>query len=240
MVRIRIRNYGTRSIAQSRYRCILLFCLLFAIALASCTKAPQIAPYVPPPPEKKEIAPPPELSKRDLWQQLVIKNRYSPFSIKLATVNTFFNRFDFIDDKHLWGREDYWATLPETLNKSAGDCEDITIAKYFTLKDLDIPEDRMRLTYVFSAKTGKPHIVLTVLSGTLEEPLVLDTTHNYLIPVSRRTDLIPVYSFNEHGYWIARSKEGWKGKHLGGPDKISSWWELLQRMKKSRSVFKGG
>lgn len=219
---------------------LLLIVLLFSMAVVSCTKAPSVSPYIPREPEKAEPPQIPELSKMQLWEKLVAENRHSPVNKKLATVNTFFNQFDFIDDAYLWGREDYWATLPETLSVSAGDCEDITIAKYFTLKDLDIPGDKMRLTYVYSLKTRKPHIVLTFQPNALQEPLVMDTMHNFLFPVSRRTDLVPVYSFNEYGYWIARLEEGWQGEHLGSPDRIVSWWSVLKRMKANRYVYSDG
>lgn len=210
------------------------------MAVMSCTKAPPVSTYIPKKQEKVEPSPKPELSKIELWQQLVYEHRYSPVVAKLESVNRFFNRFEFIEDKYLWGKEDYWATLFETLSMRGGDCEDITIAKYFTLKDLNIPEEKMRLTYVISVKTRKPHIVLTYQPNSLQEPLVLDTMNNYLFPVSRRTDLVPVYSFNEYGYWIARLKNGWKGERIGSAAKISLWWELLKRMEMSRYVYSEG
>lgn len=210
------------------------------MAVISCTKAPPVSPYIPKKPVRVEPSPKPELTKLELWQQLVYENRYSAVDAKLLSVNEFFNQFEFIEDKYLWGTEDYWATLFETLSMSKGDCEDITIAKYFTLKDLNIPEENMRLTYVISVKTRKPHIVLTFQPDAVQEPLVLDTMNNYLYPVSRRTDLVPVYSFNENGYWIARLKDGWKGERLGSAAKLSLWWELLKRMEMSRYVYSDG
>eukprot|EP00362_Geleiidae_sp_MMETSP1317_P000800 CAMPEP_0201285118 /NCGR_PEP_ID=MMETSP1317-20130820/95249_1 /ASSEMBLY_ACC=CAM_ASM_000770 /TAXON_ID=187299 /ORGANISM="Undescribed Undescribed, Strain Undescribed" /LENGTH=98 /DNA_ID=CAMNT_0047608279 /DNA_START=1 /DNA_END=297 /DNA_ORIENTATION=+ len=98
----------------------------------------------------------------------------------------------------------------------------------------------MRLTYVISIKTNKPHIVLTFQPNAWQEPLVLDTMNNYLFPVSRRTDLVPVYSFNEYGYWIARKKDGWEGERLGSAAKLPLWWSLLERMKMSRYVYSDG
>jgi predicted transglutaminase-like cysteine proteinase len=218
----------------------LLFLLLCFAPLMSCTKAPPVAPYVPPPPLEVPVPPEPEPTKAELWRNLVLQYRSSPVEVKLATVNRFFNEFDFVDDMFLWGREDYWATLHETLARSAGDCEDITIAKYFTLKNLDIPVDSMRLTYVIAVKTGKPHIVLTFQPGPRKEPLVLDTMHNFLFPVSRRRDLVPVYSFNEKGLWVARLQEGWQGETIGSPAGITAWRQLLRRMQKTRYVYSEG
>lgn len=219
---------------------LLVFCLLISLGGVSCTRAPKVASYIPPPPEQVEPQPKPKLTKRELWRQLVRENRYAAVDKKLKTVNAFFNRFDFVEDKYLWGTDDYWASLQETLDASAGDCEDITIAKYFTLKDLDIPDEEMRLTYVISLKSKKPHIVLTFRPDPAREPLVLDTTYNYLFPVSRRRDLVPVYSFNEYGSWVARLEEGWEGEKFGSPAKIPSWWKLLQRVKVERVVYSDG
>lgn len=214
--------------------------MLFSFAVVSCSKAPQVAPIIPPEPEIVEPTPAPVLTKMELWKQLVAENRFAPVDKKLATVNTFFNQFDFVEDKYLWGSEDYWATPFETLRMSGGDCEDISIAKYFTLKDLNIPQDAMRLTYVISVKTRKPHVVLTFQPHSLQEPLVLDTMHNYLFPVSKRTDLVPVYSFNEDGFWVARLKQGWKGERLGNAAKMSLWWGLLERMRMDQYIASGG
>ncbi len=68
---------------------------------------------------------------------------------KLRRVNEFFNRrVRFGDDQQIWGQSDYWATPLETLGKKAGDCEDFTIAKYFTLLSLNVPNEQLRLIYV--------------------------------------------------------------------------------------------
>jgi len=225
-----MRNNGLQ------YRGLLLLIVFMTLTVVSCTKAPPpVSQKVPPKPEMVEPPPERQLTKMELWKQLVHKNRYAPDDEKLAIVNSFFNGFEFVDDKYLWGKEDYWATLFETLTMSGGDCEDLTIAKYFTLKDLHIPEQNMRLTYVISVKTKIPHMVLTCQLNSEQEPLVLDTMNNYIFPVSRRPDLVPVYSFNMQGYWLARKQEGWNGERIGSPARLSLWWGLLTRMKMSQS-----
>jgi predicted transglutaminase-like cysteine proteinase len=206
------------------------------MAVVSCTKAPQVARKIPPKPViVKKIPRAPELSKLDQWGKLVRENRNAPVDRKLASVNTFFNQFDFIEDQFLWGQNDYWATLSETLTKSGGDCEDFTIAKYFTLKDLNIPDENMRITYVISIRTRKPHMVLTFNRNPRHEPIVLDTINNHLLPVSKRSDLVPVYSFNTNGYWLAREQDSWRGKRLGNASKLSLWREVLERMEGNKT-----
>jgi predicted transglutaminase-like cysteine proteinase len=199
---------------------LLLVLAVLALILCSCARTPQVA---------KKAAPPPEPTKLEAWQQLVRQQRAASVPEKLRAVNVFFNRFDFVEDRDLWGREDYWATLFETLGRSGGDCEDLAIAKYFTLRDLDIADQHLRLIYVIFQRTKKPHMVLTYSPGANAEPLVLDTVNPDILPVTMRSDLVPVYSFNQTGYWLARQQEGWNGEQLGPPVRLSRWWSLLQR-----------
>jgi len=228
-----IRNAGLPTPVRFQ---IYFLVLLISLAFIGCTKAPPVAKKIPPTPERVKISlPAPELSTLEKWKKLVQENRYASIDKKVVSVNKFFNQFDFIDDHYLWGKDDYWATLSETLAKNGGDCEDFTIAKYFTLKNLNIPEENMRITYVFSLKTGEPHMVLTLNMNPLQEPIVLDTLNNYLFPVSRRSDLVPVYSFNEKWYWLAKKQNSWKGKRLGSASKLSLWKGVLKRMEMNKT-----
>ena len=221
---------------------MLLILVVLLLTLSSCARKPQGVKVPPPAQEVAQPEPPPplELSKLEGWQQLVREQRAAPVQEKLRTVNAFFNRFEFVEDQYLWGREDYWATLFETLSMSGGDCEDLTIAKYFTLRDLDITDQHLRITYVISLQTKKPHMVLTYSPEAHADPLVLDTVNQEILPVSRRSDLVPVYSFNQAGYWLARQQEGWDGQQLGNPTRLSQWWGLLQRVPGDRRNLPGG
>jgi hypothetical protein len=73
-------------------------------------------------------------------------------------------------------------------------------------------------------------MVLTYTFNAQEDPLVLDTMVKILLPVSSRSDLVPVYSFNLSGYWIARKDKKWRGERVGNAAQLSLWWSLLQRM----------
>lgn len=201
-----------------------------------------MAKRVEPPPEVVQPAPlpPSKPTQLEAWQHLVRQQGTASVQEKLETVNDFFNRFDFVEDRYLWGRDDYWATLYETLSVSGGDCEDLTIAKYFTLRNLDIEDQYLRITYVISLQTKKPHMVLTYSPEPEEDLLVLDTVNREILPVSRRSDLVPVYSFNQGGYWLARQQEGWNGVQLGSPTRLSMWWGLLQRAPEKRRNLPGG
>lgn len=211
------------------------------LAAVSCTQTPQVATGVFVQPEiENQSQPALQPTQLELWQKLVLENRHASIEQKIASVNAFFNRFDFIEDKYLWNRDDYWATLPETLDMQGGDCEDLSIAKYFTLCVLNIPEDKMRLTYVISLETKEPHMVLTLLLDSSPEPIVLDSVNNSLFSVSRRPDLVPVFSFNARGYWLAKKQDGWRGERIGSAAKLSLWKSVLQRMGREETEVSGG
>lgn len=181
--------------------------------------------------------PSPEEARIQNWQQFVKATHSASTREKLVSVNNYFNAMQYSEDPELYGREDYWATLRETLTLMSGDCEDLAIAKYFTLRDLDVPESRMRITYVIPVETREPHMVLTYQFASADEPVVLDSLVKVLLPVSRRHDLIPVYSFNMDGYWLAKKDLQWQGERVGHASKLSLWWDLLRRMVKEDTFY---
>ena len=154
---------------------------------------------------------------------------------KIRDINTFFNRKirNFDSDVNIWGQSDYWATPLESLGKESGDCEDYTIAKYVFLRQLDIPDDRLKLTYVKAqiggphSKISQAHMVLTYYATPNAEPLVLDNLISDIRPASRRPDLTPVFSFNSEGLWVgnATASRGNPTAHL------SRWRDLLARVR---------
>ena len=160
------------------------------------------------------------------WHALMREKRDAPAMEKLAAVNSFFNRLEFVDDLSHWGKEDYWATPREMLISNGGDCEDFVTAKYFTLRQLDIPDQNMRLTYVKSLKLNQPHMVLTYSAKPTADPLILDNLAQMILPASQRKDLIPVYSFNGQGLWLTRKQNSIR---LGGSERLSLWQEIQSR-----------
>jgi len=145
-------------------------------------------------------------------------------------VNNFFNQLRFTSDIKLWGKNDYWATPIEAMGKGAGDCEDYSIAKYFTLRELGVPDSKMRIMYVKALKLNQAHMVLTYYSKPGAVPLVLDNLNKRILPASRRTDLAPVYSFNGDGLWLAKSRD--RGLRVGTSKRINLWQDLKARMKR--------
>jgi len=147
-------------------------------------------------------------------------------------VNDFFNELEFVNDIDHWGKEDYWATPLQTLATNGGDCEDFSIAKYFTLVEMGIPVNRMRITYVKALQLNQAHMVLTYFPTPDADPLVLDNLVPEIRASSTRDDLLPVYSFNGDGLWLAKARG--TGQHVGKSDRLSRWQEVLARINSER------
>ncbi|HET19999.1 MAG TPA: sulfate adenylyltransferase, partial [Chromatiales bacterium] len=62
------------------------------------------------------------------------------------------------------------------------------------------------------------HMVLTYYPEPSAEPLVLDNLVPDIRLASRRQDLVPVYSFNGDGLWLA--KERGLGRFVGKADRL--------------------
>jgi predicted transglutaminase-like cysteine proteinase len=148
---------------------------------------------------------------------------------KLEKVNRYFNgAIRFINDQPLWGVEDYWATPYESLTRQAGDCEDFSLAKYFSLVKAGMNPEKLRITYVKAIKLRQAHMVLAYYSEPSAEPLVLDNLIPEIKRASLRKDLVPVYSFNASGFWL--NKMSGKNIRLGGASRVTMWSEFLERM----------
>ncbi|WP_143896191.1 transglutaminase-like cysteine peptidase [Tepidimonas sediminis] len=165
------------------------------------------------------------------WRRLVAEQRGRPVEEQLAAVNTFFNRRLLYElDPVVWGQADHWATPLEFIGRGAGDCEDFAIAKYVTLLELGVPDERLRLIYVRARTAGaktEAHMVLGYYEDPAEEPLILDNLITSVRPASRRPDLTPVFSFNRQGLWVA-------GQAQSAADptaRLSRWREVLERMR---------
>ena len=154
---------------------------------------------------------------------------------KLRRINEFINRrIEFADDQIVWGQSDYWATPMETLGKGKGDCEDYTIAKYFSLLNAGISVKELRLVYVKARMGGtssnitQAHMVLAWYTQPDAEPLILDNLITDIRPAGRRPDLQPVFSFNSEGIWQGTTGPTPAG---GGAGRLSRWQDLLRRAK---------
>lgn len=162
------------------------------------------------------------------WRDLILKSNPLSDREKLNNVNSFFNQLYFVSDIKLWGKKDYWATPLEFLGSAAGDCEDYSIAKYFTLRELGIDDKKLRLVYVKAIKLNQFHMVVAFYPTSSSEPYLLDNIDPDIKLASKRNDLLPIYSFNGRRLWLM--KERGKGELAGKSSRLGLWNDLRSRM----------
>lgn len=169
------------------------------------------------------------------WRNLLESAKKQPVAGQLKLVNDFFNhKVKFESDAQIWNKNDYWATPMQTLSMKRGDCEDYSIAKYFTLAAAGVSEDKLRLMYVQALQYNQAHMVLAYYPSPEAEPLVLDNLNHEILPASARPDLKPVYSLarrdteshKEVQDVSARMREAMR------QTRMSVWQELIKRAQK--------
>jgi predicted transglutaminase-like cysteine proteinase len=174
----------------------------------------------------------PAQGRLEAWKKFSadLKDKTLQETERLVVINRYLNRIRFIGDERHWGLADYWATPAESVASDGGDCEDFSIAKYFLLKELGVPVAKLRLVYVKSVKLNQAHMVVAYYSSPNADPLVLDNLEDTVRPASQRSDLIPVYSFNDEEVWVEA-----KGK-IGSPRQIRNWSALLERLEREARI----
>ncbi|BBB29226.1 transglutaminase-like cysteine peptidase [Neptunomonas japonica] len=166
------------------------------------------------------------------WQNLIAEIVDMPEKEKLRQVNDFFNQVRFLDDIKHWGKKDYWATPVEFLISNGGDCEDFSIAKYYTLKEVGVDITKLSISYVKALELNQAHMVLTYYESPSAIPVVLDNLIPEIKPASQRTDLLHVYSFNGDNLWL--SKKGRRTTLVGTSDRLGPWVQLKSRLENNR------
>lgn len=161
------------------------------------------------------------------WLRLIEHVESDESANMLSMVNEFFNRSIYYGtDQEVWNEKDYWATVFEMFSCGAGDCEDIAIAKYITLKLLGVPDDQLRVAYVKLKSTNEAHMVLFYYDSVdSDNPIVLDNLVSSLRPLSRRPDLINVFSFNLTDLWAGDIPQG-----VDPTQRLSRWQNYLEKL----------
>jgi len=173
-----------------------------------------------------------EISERfGAWDNLLLSSKNKSTIEKLHLVNNFFNQMKWVEDKELWNRKDYWATPIESLIRNAGDCEDFSIAKYFTLLELGVPIAQLKISYVKIIGLDQSHMVLAFYETAESDPLILDNINKEITLSSERTDLEPMFNFNGEGVWT----EDDPYTPLDSVTKIRHWADLIKRMGQEQS-----
>jgi len=175
----------------------------------------------------------PEAYRRGLaLNKLLDSLKNKPVDIQLKEVNQFFNQFEYAEDIDQWGEKDYWATPEEFIGTHHGDCEDFVVAKYFSLRKLGVPDNKLYLTYVKALEQNVAHMVLSYFEMPSSIPLVLDNYNPRILHASKRKDLLPIYSFNANSLFLSNASAG-LGKSLPTSKiKNSKWQKLLADLRK--------
>jgi predicted transglutaminase-like cysteine proteinase len=162
------------------------------------------------------------------WFRLMNESSHFKEIKQLNSVNNFFNLLYFSEDSKVWGVSNYWARPVEFIGANAGDCEDFAIAKYFTLLELGIPDEKMRITMVKAVTLEQYHMVVAYYDTPGSVPLILDNINGNIELASERNDLIPVYSFNGKQLWLNKKKS--EGVVAGTSQRLKRWADLNHRI----------
>jgi len=135
----------------------------------------------------------------DRWQGFLDQVRGADALERLAEINRYINRIHYRADQKNWGELDYWAAPGEFFARG-GDCEDYAIAKYYSLKLLGFPTDRMRIVVLNDDMRRVAHAVLEVSLG--DRQVVLDNRSDFVLSWGDVGHYRPIYSVNEATYWL--------------------------------------
>lgn len=99
-------------------------------------------------------------NRAEHWLEVITGLSDATEIVKVKAMQKHFNQYPYVDDAVHWGKTDYWASLPELIGVKGGDCEDVAIAKYHSLRLLGVPHDNMRLLVVAQKDKKSSHMVL--------------------------------------------------------------------------------
>ena len=165
---------------------------------------------------------------------LILENQDLPVKDKLELVNDFMNGLPWIADPDIWKRTDYWATSLETLATFGGDCEDISIAKYVTLRLMGIPDDKLGFAYVQTPDKER-HMVLFYKESPDIPSVILDNQHPDVVSSEKRRDLIAIYAFQNDDTLYVIKDDGKNDRELTVKKdrKLAKWTDIKERSRKN-------
>lgn len=126
-----------------------------------------------------------ERQQVNTWEMAVDKFKGSEAE-KIAEINNYWNNYTY-------HQMPLWQTPEEVFESHSGDCKDLAIAKYYSLRHIGVAESRLKLTVVLTEK-NEWHMVLVVGNK------VLDNRTNAIWPLAN-VNYEPAYSVNEDNLW---------------------------------------
>jgi predicted transglutaminase-like cysteine proteinase len=135
--------------------------------------------------------------------------------VKIIEINHFFNTYIKYTTDTI---KDNWQTPEETLERGAGDCEDLAIAKYFMALELGLDEEDLSIVYCFDEKS-KAHMIC------LWKTTVMDNRREGAIE-AKFSGLTPVYAFDMTSRFIVNNE--WYFTETAFP--LTKWEALLEKI----------
>lgn len=168
-------------------------------------------------------------SRAQALKNLLSDLRGATVDTQLHEINTFFNNtIRYLSDQQQHGVKDHWQSQKETLQSGQGDCEDYALAKYQALQDLGIPEKELHIFYVKN-RNNVAHMVL-VHTNAAGKSQVLDNESRLVLPTSQRSDLRPLFGFNQLQTLVADHPQDWvKGTSKPGLPNIGHFRQVLAK-----------
>lgn len=139
------------------------------------------------------------LCKVPEWQSLIVSLQGRSLREQVVAVNEFANRFRYVIDQENYGRSDYWA-IPREFLTLGGDCEDYSIIKYFSLRQLGVPADSLRVVIVQDTNLRVPHAIMAL--QLQDDVMILDNQIPEVVSHRKVAHYLPVFSVNEHYWWM--------------------------------------
>ena len=173
------------------------------------------------------------------WRSLVSEHDGADTDTQLREVNRHFNRYTYVSDSVAHGRTDHWSTPREFVVAGGGDCEDYAIAKYYTLRQLGVPDDQLLLCLVYARRWTQHHMVLLYYPSPGAVPYVLDNLETRVRTGAQRDDLDYLGGTNESGTWHIHS-DGRKSHSMGTEDALPKWTTLRNRRARDPLAHTGG
>ncbi len=132
------------------------------------------------------------------WRALIDSLQKSSKTAQLKAVNDYANEKLYVLDPVNWGVKDYWATPGEFFGKN-GDCEDYSILKFLTLRQLGWTNEELRVVIVRDMNLKVAHAILGVYYKS--KIYVLDNQMTLVAEDRRIRHYKPIFSLNEENWW---------------------------------------
>lgn len=142
-----------------------------------------------------DVAPTKEIEE---WKAYLATLRGKSPEAQVNAVNSYMNKVRYVSDRKNYGKGDYWATVAEFMSRG-GDCEDYSLAKYFSLLALGFDAKDMRVVILFDRAKRIEHAVLAVSLNGRE--LILDNQSARVREDASISNYKPIYAVARDMWW---------------------------------------